>query len=197
MTTRRTVVTAVAAFVFSLCATAAHAQNRGNYIAFNHDFGIAIDRNARATDVGPNSIFANWQMGIDVGLDGPTPDRDVPAPTVLSAQYDPASDTTVVTVSSTEKLVLSDPTMTIYAADAPHRSGYGDGQYLIGYFRYDPRRETTIVFPAKGDWRGTWVSATVTRNEYYGFDIIRAHPDAEFMTTHSTTSEFSRAVKVE
>ncbi|HEX7138822.1 MAG TPA: right-handed parallel beta-helix repeat-containing protein [Vicinamibacterales bacterium] len=172
------------------------ADIRGNYIAFNHDFGIAIDRNAIGTDIGPNSIYANLQLGIDVGLDGPTPTRDVPAPVVLSAVYDSASDSTVVTISSKETANFISPTMTIYAADAPHPSGYGDGQYLLGTFKFNPT-QGNIVFPAKGDWRGKWVSATVTRNVYFGFAYIGSQPNAEFPETHSTTSEFSRAVKVE
>ncbi len=174
--------------------TASDHDIRGNYIAFNHDFGIAIDRKARATDIGPNSIFANGQLGIDVGLDGPTPDRDVPAPVILSAQYDPATNTSVITIASTEKLNIALPTLTVYASDAPHPSGYGDGQYYLGSERFEPS-VGNIRFAALGDWRGKWVSATVTRNDYYGFSFIRT--DAEFTDTHSTTSEFSRAVKVE
>jgi hypothetical protein len=177
--------------------TASDHDIRGNYIAFNHDFGVAVDRKARGTYIGPNSIFANSQLGIDVGLDGPTPDRDVPAPTVLSAQYDAATNTTLLTIASSEPLIISQPTLHIYASDAPHPSGYGDGQYYLGTTRFDSRRGN-IHFAALGDWRGKWVSATVTRNEYYGYlRTVPAGPDSEDLTTHSTTSEFSRAVKVE
>jgi len=170
---------------------------RGNYIAFNHDFGVAVDRNAIGIYIGPNSIFANWQPGIDVGLDGPTPDRDVPAPTVLSAQYDAATNTTLLTVASTEPLIITTPTLDIYASDAPHPSGYGDGQYYLGTTRFDSRNGN-IRFAALGDWRGKWVSATVTRNQYFGF--LRTEPptpDVPYLETRSTTSEFSRAVKVQ
>ena len=171
---------------------------RGNYVAFNHDFGIAVDRRAIGTDIGPNSIFANLQPGIDIGLDGPTPDRDVPAPVVLSAQYDPATNTTVLTISSHESPSIIMPTLSMYASDVPHRSGYGDGQYYLGSIRFNSTLGN-IVFAATGDWRGKWVSATVTRNNYFGFLRANAavHIDAEYYDTHSTTSEFSRAVKVE
>ena len=170
---------------------------RGNYLAFNHDFGVAVDRKAIGTDIGPNSIYANLQPGIDVGLDGPTPDRDVPAPVVLSAQYDPASNTTLLTISSSEHPNIVNPTLTMYASDAPHPSGYGDGQYFLGVLRFDPTKGN-VQFAALGDWRGKWVSATVTRNNFFGF--LRTNdsgPNAEFPDTHSTTSEFSRAVRVE
>ncbi|HEX3110852.1 MAG TPA: right-handed parallel beta-helix repeat-containing protein [Thermoanaerobaculia bacterium] len=170
---------------------------RGNYIAFNHDFGIAVDRNAIGVDVGPNSIFANAQLGIDVGLDGPTPGRDIPAPVVLSAQYDPATNTTVLTIASHEPPNVILPTLIMYASDAPHPSGYGDGQYYLGSLRFNSS-DGNIRFAATGDWRGKWVSATVTRNNFFGFLRVNAvQPNAEFPDTHSSTSEFSRAVEVE
>jgi parallel beta-helix repeat protein len=170
---------------------------RGNYIAFNHDFGIAADRGATATDIGPNSIFANWQLGIDVGLDGPTPDRDIPAPVILSAQYDAATNTTVLTIASNEQPNTVLPTLIMYASDVPHPSGYGDGQYYLGSLRFNSQ-QGNVRFAALGDWRGKWVSATVTRNNFFGFlRTNAARPNAEGPDTHSYTSEFSRAVKVE
>jgi parallel beta-helix repeat protein len=171
----------------------------GNYIAFNHDFGIAIDRRAFATQIAPNSIFANGQPGIDIGLDGPTADSEaVPAPVVLSAHYRPAIDQTVIVLSSNEPgsaTPIYRPMMTIYASDAPHRSGEGDGQYLIGNFEFDGT-QGNVVFAAQGNWSGKWISATVTRNsEYFHFNVPR--PDDTLSHVASTTSEFSRAVPVE
>jgi hypothetical protein len=170
---------------------------RGNYVAFNHGSGVVVDRSAIGTDIGPNSIFANWQVGIDVGLDGPTPDRDVPAPAVLSAQYDAATNTTVLTIASNEPANVILPTLIMYASDAPHSSGFGDGQYYLGSLRFNSQNGN-VRFAALGDWRGKWVSATVTRNNFFGFlRINTVQPNAEFPDTHSYTSEFSRAVKVE
>ena len=171
----------------------------GNYIAFNHDFGIAIDRRAFATQIAPNSIFANGQPGIDIGLDGPTPDSEtVQAPVVLSAHYRPEIDRTVIVLSSNEPgsaTPLHAPTMTIYASDAPDRSGYGDGQYLVGNFAFDGT-QGNVVFAALGNWTGKWIAATVTRNgEYSQFEVQR--PDVTLTRGASTTSEFSRAVPVE
>jgi hypothetical protein len=176
---------------------ASDADIRGNYVAFNHDFGIAIDRRAIGTDIGPNSIYANAQLGIDLGLDGPTAKSDpVPAPDILSATYDPASNKTILVVATSENPVIINPTLLLYASDAPHPSGYGDGQYLIGIVaRFNPAGN--IAFAVAGDWRGKWVSATVTRNFFYGFLRTEPVPSAEYPDTHSTTSEFSRAVRVE
>ena len=155
----------------------------GNYIAFNHDFGIAIDRDAFAVDIHPNSIFANWQMGIDNGLDGPTT-----APEITSASYDAATDTTVIDLAYTDSSTFF-PTLQFYASEAPHHSGFGDGQYYLG--TATPPKQTQFQFRTKGDWRGKWVSATITHNQFYGFAKPAGLPD-----TFSSTSEFSRAVEV-
>jgi hypothetical protein len=160
------------------------ADISSNFIAFNHDFGIAIENGTLAVDIHPNSIFANWQMGIDNGLDGPTA-----APEITSAVYDAATDTTVIDIAYTDNSTFF-PTLQFYASDAPHRSGFGDGQYYLG--TATPRRQTQFQFRAKGDWRGKWVSATITHNQFYGF----AKPLDEGPDTFSSTSEFSRAVEV-
>ena len=158
---------------------------QNNFIAFNHDFGIAIDRRAIGVNMMANSIFANWQLGIDVGLDGPTPDRDIPAPVILSAQYDAAQNKTIVVLSAHEPVLGDPPDMALYANDAPHSSGYGDGQYFLGRQQFDAK-SGGVTMSVDGDWRGKWVSATVTRNDFtFGG------------AGHATTSEFSRAVQVE
>jgi hypothetical protein len=172
-----------------------HVDIRGNYVAFNHDFGVAVDRNAKGTDIEPNSIFANWQLGIDVGLDGPTPKSGVPAPDILSAHYDPATDTTVIVAASSVDPAVVKPAITFYASDAPHPSGFGDGQYFLGDVPHFDPTKGNITFAAKGDWRGKWIAATVTSNVFLGF--LSSTPRTELPDTLSTTSEFSRAVKAE
>ena len=91
-----------------------------NFIAFNHDFGIAIEANTIAVDIHPNSIFANWQMGIDNGLDGPSG-----APEITSAIYDAGTNATVIDIAYTDGSTFF-PTLQFYASDAPHSSGFGD-----------------------------------------------------------------------
>jgi hypothetical protein len=153
----------------------------GNYSAFNHDFGVAIDRKATRVELFQNSIFANWQLGIDVGLDGPTPDRDIPAPVIVSAHYDPAQDKTIVVLSANEPSNGFNPRIELFASDAPDPSGYGDGQYSLGSQDFNAT-SGGVTIAAKGDWRGKWLSATLIRNDFFG--VVG-------------TSEFSRAVKVD
>jgi hypothetical protein len=156
-----------------------------NTIAFNHDFGISTDRRAVGVYIAANSIYSNLQLGIDIGLDGPTPDIDIPAPTIVSAQYDPAADKTIIVLSAHEPVLEYRPYASLYASDAPDPSGYGEGQFFLDQREFDPKLggETVSV---KGDWRGKWVTATVTRNDFV-LSVVG----------HATTSEFSRAVKVE
>jgi hypothetical protein len=117
------------------------------------------------------------------------------APAVLSAHYDASADRTVIVLSSNEVPSPNHATMTIYASDAPHPSGYGDGQYLIGNFDFDGT-QGDVTLAAIGDWRGKWVAATVTRNgQTFAYSTKR--PNAQPPGYASTTSEFSRAVKVE
>jgi hypothetical protein len=170
---------------------------RANFIAFNHEFGVAVDNKSIGTDVAVNSIYANWQMGIDRGLDGPTADPLLPV--ITSAVYDAASDTTSITASITATSSVVGPDLNFYASDAPHSSGRGEGQYFLGHLRVNSGRAgtSTVTFPAKGDWRGKWVSMTFTANSYYGFILAGVTPASESPDTHSTTSEFSVAVKVE
>lgn len=156
-----------------------------NLIAFNHDFGISVDRRAIGVNMTRNSIFANLQLGIDIGLDGPTPERDVPAPVIVSAQYDPAQDRTIFVLSAHEPSLGAFPTVSLYANDAPTASGYGDGQYVLGQQSFDPA-SGGVTMSISADWRGKWATATVTRNDFTFGEA-----------GHATTSEFSRAVKVE
>lgn len=156
-----------------------------NTIAFNHDFGVSTDRRAVGVYIAANSIYSNLQLGIDIGLDGPTPDLDIPAPTIVSAQYDPAADNTIIVLSAHEPVLEYRPYAALYANDAPDPSGYGEGQYVLDQREFDPKLGG-ITIAVKGDWRGKWVTATVTRNDFV-FGVIG----------HATTSEFSRALKVE
>lgn len=155
----------------------------GNYIAFNHDFGIGIDRTAKV-DIHPNAIFANWQMAIDIGLDGPTD-----SPVISAAVYDPVNRATTIDITYAEGSTFSS-TLQFYAADAPGVQGHGDAQYYVGTAR-PPRTNSgtsSYRFVADGDWRGKWVSASVTRNIYNGF--------SEDAYDLSATSELSNAIEV-
>jgi uncharacterized repeat protein (TIGR01451 family) len=147
----------------------APARLTGNFIAFNRQFGVAIARTTFA-DIEPNSIFANGILGIDIGLDGPSVEAISP-PTILSAHYDPTTDKTIVDLPGDVSGIIQ-----LYASDAPHPSGFGDGQYYLGTFG------GVTPLAAKGDWRGKWISATFTQFQ---------------KDTIARTSEFSRAVPVQ
>ena len=172
--------------------TGGSADISGNFIAFNRQFGIAIARGN--VDVHPNVMFGNGNMAIDVGLDGPTQEPLQ----IQSAHYDPSTNSTVITFTQDDKTSTFGPTLQFYAANAPHSSGRGEAQYYLGTIRQSPRVSPTPLrtFVAQGDWRGKWVSGTLTTNLFYGF-AAGAQPMAEFQDTFSTTSELSRAVKVE
>jgi len=141
----------------------------GNFIAFNYQFGVSIARTTFA-DLEPNSIFANGYLGIDIGLDGPSVEALNP-PTILAAHYDPTTDKTIVDLPGDVPGIIQ-----LYASDAPHASGFGDGQYYLGEFG------GITPLKAKGDWRGKWISATFTQFQ---------------KETIPRTSEFSRAVPVQ
>src|SRR5205085_11713338 len=122
------------------------ADVKSDFIAFNHDFGIGMARNAEV-DIHPNAIFANFQMAIDIGLDGPTD-----FPTVTNAFYDPAANITTIDLTYTDSSTFG-PTLQFYAADAPHTSGHGDAQYYLGTARSQDIRSGThdVRFVAAGD----------------------------------------------
>jgi parallel beta-helix repeat protein len=207
---QRAAYTTIARNIIGLDAGHAHALGNGasgiyiaqqsndvtvsnNYIAFNHDAGISVDRNTSGVDITTNSIFANWQPGIDIGLDGPG-SGTTQIPVITSAHYDAASDTTILDGSiNTSGFSFPKPVVRFFASDARHPSGYGDGQYYLGEIRF--LETAAFHFVTKGDWRGKWVSATNTTNQYFGFARV-GQPQGEFPDTHSSTSEFSRAVEV-
>jgi hypothetical protein len=69
-------------------------------IAYNHDFGVAVGRNAYHVSTSPEGLFANGVLDYDWGLDGPTyidPEgRMPPAPVLIDASYDPVQNKTIV-----------------------------------------------------------------------------------------------------
>jgi hypothetical protein len=158
-----------------------NAVVQGNYIAFNHEQGISIAHTTDLVDVETNSIFANGQIGIDIGIDGPSFSF---RPAILSARYDAGTNQTVIDLISIATSGGAVPDYHIYASDAPHPSGYGDGQYFLGVF-FLPANGQVLTFRAVGDWRGKWVSATQGNRTFINGGVV------------VQTSEFGRAVKVE
>ena len=156
----------------------------GNYIAFNHHFGIAVADFTSAAAILPNSIYANWQQGIDIGLTDAAPAF---VPLIRGAHYDAATNRTLIDVTVSSHVNGSNllPVVQFFASDAPHASGFGDGQYFLGTSAAPSG--TSFTFAALGDWRGKWVAA----------DEIGQHAEEALNIPILRTSAFSNAVKVE
>ncbi|HET7437363.1 MAG TPA: right-handed parallel beta-helix repeat-containing protein [Thermoanaerobaculia bacterium] len=178
-------------------ATAADLSD--NRIAFNHDFGVAIARGTKDVSLISNSIHGNWQLGIDHGLDGFSPDAPggdgtVPVPVILTAHYDPATDRTVIDGNAGFEPIFSSY-VSLYANDAPDPSGYGEGQYTLGVVNVNPGGLFHAAIP--GRLPGPWVTANTTRTWFYGFLRDRgANADGFTADIATASSEFSRAVEV-
>ena len=140
-----------------------------NVIAFNHEFGIAIDGATKWAGGSGNRIWGNGGIAIDDGLDGPSPDvltthGRLATPVITSATFDPATgDTTIrgtapAPPSGNGVFVRVD----VYAADAPGLFGFGDAQR---YLRPVPPGDFELKVHA--DLRGQWVSAATVLGDYY------------------------------
>jgi hypothetical protein len=72
----------------------------GGQIAYNHDFGVAVGRDAYHVNTAPDGLFANGVLDLDWGLDGPTyvdpAGRMPPAPALIDASFDPVQNRTIV-----------------------------------------------------------------------------------------------------
>jgi len=175
-----------------------------NFIGFNHDSGISIDRDAVQVSATFNSLQANWQLGIDYALDGPS--LSVPvmaerlaghlhAPEITSARYDAASDTTIIEGRAVLDQVSGfsgQPSVEVFANDAAKPNGFAEGQYVLG--RASVASNGAFTFRAPGHLPGPWVTATATTYNAWGF--LTTEPDAGGGGYATTTSEFSRAMRV-
>lgn len=166
-----------------------------NTISFNAEMGVAVSANASAA-IFANSMRANGGLGIDNGLDGVTP-RDagfLNPPTLFAAHYDAATNTTTITGRIDDKRPqgFTDFTIGLYANDAPD----GDGEEFIASVE-TAIGESTFTATAKGDLRGRWINAAVTRANWIVFSNAM-DPRAEwFEPSDKVTSELSAAVFVE
>jgi hypothetical protein len=165
-----------------------------NYIGFNRHFGVALGQGTQKVAMTGNSFQGNHQLAIDYNMDGVSPTGVVSIPTITSVRYEDGK--TIIEAESNSDLAIF-PRMNFYANDAPDPSGYGEGQYALGWVhaRSDDRTKFTFVHP--GDLRGKWVTATATKVNYYGFARKPGiSTNGEWQGFIMTTSEFSRAVEV-
>jgi len=173
-----------------------------NTIANNREMGVAVARGAQFIDIRQNAMKDNGGLGIDWELDGVSPnDRDDTggrssnAPTLLSAQYDAATNRTNVTFT-----VKSGPlgsasnhgVITFYANQSPD----GDGEQFAGESQVQFSENGTISTWFPGDVRGKWLNATWTRVHFTFLQSPKISSQA-FAGGDAHTSELSNAVLVE
>lgn len=173
-----------------------------NRINGHPHMGVAVAaRDANVVRIRGNSMKDNAGLGIDWGLDGVSPRRaddhegTVNAPLLLSARYDPASDfTTVILVLDSRP---AGPYYTVgyvefFANDTPD----GDGERLLTSM-ITHSVEGRFSYTIRGDWRGRWMNATLSREHQFfsrpGDVDTNAHNGGYLIRT----SELSNSVLVE
>jgi len=175
-----------------------------NYIGFNLHAGVSMDPNTVQVETASNSFQANGGLAIDHGLDGVSPvipdvgerpGNSLHAPVITSARYDASSNTTVVDgmVDVQKELGFRSLRIALYANAVPDDSGFGEGQYLLGYTH--PDTEGRFTFRYDGRTPGPWIAATANSYSVWGF-ARTPKADANLGGYASTTSEFSRTVEV-
>jgi len=169
----------------------------GNVIAYNGEMGIAVAAGVTEVSVTGTRLWGNGGLGIDVGLDGPTPVSNVVSSPVLTlAHYDPASGETVIEGDYAGPLSSTlGAGITLYANDAADPSGYGEAQRILGGLKADNKLPAHFRFAVKGDLTGQFITATATRENFIGIEgtVKAAGIGNAFLTQ---TSEISRAIEV-
>jgi hypothetical protein len=158
----------------------------GNVIAFNTQYGIAVSTGT-GNALRANSIFANGNLGIDLGSfgvthndagdgdDGPNDYQNFP---VLAAASS-AAGTTMIS-GTLNSVASSTYSLDFFSSTIADDSTYGEGQSFLG--------STMVITDAGG-------------NATFGFSIPVALPTGTYVSATSTspgfsTSEFSRCVVV-
>lgn len=139
-----------------------------NVIAFNREFGIAIDGATKWAGGASNRIWSNGGIAIDVGLDGPSPDvlttrGRMATPVIISATFDPATGTTTIRGNASAPGPVNGVNVhvDVYAADAAGLFGSGESQRYLGQINAGD-----FELKVAGDLRGQWVSATTVLQDY-------------------------------
>ncbi len=165
-----------------------------NVIAFNGESGVSVASGVADVSIRDNRIWGNKLLGIDVGLDGPTPDGGngtTAVPVLTLAHYDPVSGKTVIEGDLPKSVTgIFNAAIHFYANDSGDPSGYGEGQRSLGSIQV--ATPPHFHFEAAGDLTGQFISATATRINYVGF----AKPEGISEGLLTQTSEFSRWLQV-
>jgi uncharacterized repeat protein (TIGR01451 family) len=173
-----------------------------NVIAYNQ--GMAIARTRRGEmHLTNNSMFDNLLQGIDIDVDGPTPNReaDVDAPNrpvLISATYDPVQNATIVRGrldSNAAQLFSPRFIIELYASSRLSVWAYPQAETFLRQESLDTgHEEFAITVP--GDLRGKWITATNTVLHYVGWartPATESHRDS----MPGNTSELSEAIAVQ
>ena len=168
----------------------------GNTIAFNGQMGVAVAAGVANVAITGNRIWGNGGLGIDVGLDGALqPPGAIPAPTLTLAHYDPATGQTIIE-GDCPPLPRANfpPTIEIFANDARDLSGFAEGQRQLGGVRPPSASGGHFSFAVKGDLTGQVITATATRLDFEGFEMVG--PNGLDQGALTQTSEFSLPIDV-
>jgi hypothetical protein len=160
-----------------------------NFIGFNAHWGIAIGAGATLVSAAGNSLQGHFGLGIDWGHDMNPLNGPFPAPEITSARVE--NGRTIIE-GTNPPLGISTSEVHLYVSDAPHWTGYGEGQEPLGPALV---RTTTFSLTVDRDLRGKWITATFTHRTPAGFARPPRAQDINGFFT-STTSELSRAVEV-
>lgn len=163
-------------------------SGEGNVIAFNTGRGVGINNNAAhvRNAIRGNSLFANGNLGIDLGMNGRTandaasdpdtgPNRLQNHPELTSAMAGPASTRIVGTLTTAFNAPF---VLDFYASGAADPTGFGEGRQYLGSSEVSTGPTGTAGFEVDLPARvtGRFITATAT--------------DAE-----GNTSEFSAAIR--
>jgi hypothetical protein len=172
-----------------------------NVIAFNGESGVSVASGVADVAIRDNRIWGNKLLGIDIGLDGPTPDGGngtIAVPVLTLAHFDPVSGKTVIEGDLPKNVTgLFNAAIHFYANDTGDPSGYGEGQRSLGSIQV--LTPPHFHFEAAGDLTGQFISATATRINYVGFakpPVGLAKPEGISEGLLTQTSEFSRWLEV-
>jgi hypothetical protein len=137
-----------------------------------------------------NRIWNNGGLGIDIGLDGPTPVTTVRAPVLTLAHYDAAANQTVIEGDLLSVSINYDGLEVDFYA-----GGDDEGERPLGVIRLQAIVPQHFRFTVAGDLTGQRVTATATRvlRDLSGLETRAQGVDFGWQTQ---TSEFSRAIEV-
>lgn len=132
-------------------------------IANNGQFGVSLEREVNRGSISNTRIFSNGIVGIDWGLDGPSPDTT----TITDAVYDSGKNETVI--SGTLDSVNLGPGVwplryvELFANTSRNIQGHAEGERMVAGVVPSGQAFTAR---AKGDLRGQIITATLSVGLY-------------------------------